>query len=178
MVDKSEFKVQFMKNEQRGGHIEFLFKVTGPGNITFDLRDRYSSMRRFKEQISEALRLRSINGVPSFPPKKTFGNKEPEFLTTRQRGLETFFKYFLAIPEVQKSQQLSNYFLERAADANSTAKVKEMIDHMKKAKQGGNQSQQAPQKKLEEVKGAPTTSGGQGNQLVIGKPTGGQDTQA
>jgi hypothetical protein len=57
------------------------------------------------------------------------------------RGLENFFKYFLAVPEIQKSQQLLNYFQERAFDQNSQAKVGELIEYLKKAKQGGNQSQ-------------------------------------
>ena len=47
MVDKSEFKVQFIKHEIRGGHVEYLFKVVASNNISFDLRDRYSNMRRF-----------------------------------------------------------------------------------------------------------------------------------
>ena len=100
MVDKSEFKVQFIKHENRGGHIEYLFKVIGPNNISFDLRDRYSNMRRFKESIVQALNIRTLNGVPSFPPKKLFGSKEEDFLNTRQRGLENFFKYFLANQDV------------------------------------------------------------------------------
>jgi hypothetical protein len=51
MVDKAgsnpEYKVQFIKHETRNGHIEYLIKVVAPNNITFDIRDRYSSMRRF-----------------------------------------------------------------------------------------------------------------------------------
>ena len=97
MVEKSEFKVQFIRHENRDGHIEYLYKVIGPNNITFDLRDRYSSMRRFQQQIRDQLNLRQMAGVPNFPPKKTFGNMEAEFLRTRQTGLENFFKNFFAI---------------------------------------------------------------------------------
>ena len=156
MVDKSEFKVQFIKHENRGGHVEYLYRVVAPNNISFDLRDRYSNMRRFQRQIVESLNIRSLNGVPDFPPKKAFGNMAEDFLNTRQRGLENFFKFFFANQEIQKSQQLQQYFIERAADSNSTAKVKELIEYIKKGKPSAvSQSQQQQKKTLEEGKTSP-----------------------
>lgn len=107
MVDKAsnlEYKVQFIKYETRDGHIEYLVKIVAPNNITFDIRDRYSNMRRFQQDTREALNLRNINGLPQFPKKKAFGNKAQDFLNTRKNGLENFFKLFFAQPEVQKSQ--------------------------------------------------------------------------
>ena len=154
MVDKSEFKVQFIKHENRGGHVEYLYRVVAPNNISFDLRDRYSNMRRFQRQIVESLNIRSLNGVPDFPPKKAFGNMAEDFLNTRQRGLENFFKFFFANQEIQKSQQLQQYFIERAADSNSIAKVKELIEYIKKGKPSASHSQQQ-KKTLEEGKTSP-----------------------
>ena len=156
MVDKSDFKVQFIKRENRGGHVEYLFKVVAPNNISFDLRDRYSNMRRFQRQIVESLNIRSLNGLPNFPPKKAFGNLAEDFLNTRQRGLENFFKFFFTNQDIQKSQQLQQYFLERAADSNSTAKVKELIDFNRKGKPSAvSQSQQQQKKPVEELKTSP-----------------------
>ena len=76
--------------------------------------------------------------MPNFPGKKPFGNMAEAFLNERQVALENYFKYFLASPEIQKSQQLLNYFLEKSADANSNAKVKELIEYIKKGKLPAN----------------------------------------
>jgi hypothetical protein len=40
-----EIRVKFLKHEVRGDHAQYFIKVMGPGGISFDIRDRYSSMR-------------------------------------------------------------------------------------------------------------------------------------
>lgn len=41
------YRVQFVKYETRKGYAEYLIKIVAPGNITFHIMDRYSSMRQF-----------------------------------------------------------------------------------------------------------------------------------
>ena len=113
-------------------------------------------MRRFQRQIVESLNIRSLNGLQNFPPKKAFGNLGEDFLNTRQKGLENFFKFYFTNQDIQKSQQLQQYFLERATDSNSTAKVKELIDFNRKGKPFAvTQSQQQQNKLVEESKTFP-----------------------
>jgi hypothetical protein len=62
MVDASQdnYKVQFIRPEVTGGYAEYLIKVIGPGNISFHLRDRYSSMRNFVSGLKKSLPMRAF----------------------------------------------------------------------------------------------------------------------
>ena len=73
------YKATVVKYEiTRQGHAEYIIKVVGPSDISFHLRDRYSSLREFQSMIKR--NIGSTDGCPSFPKKKYIGNMEPAFL--------------------------------------------------------------------------------------------------
>lgn len=100
MVEQSEqLRIQFIKHELTGDHAQYLVKVIGPGGISFDIRDRYSSMRTFQSMIKNNLDLpeRELRALPAFPKKKAFGNTNADFLNTRMNQLENFFRAFVNV---------------------------------------------------------------------------------
>jgi len=117
-MERSEetYKVQFVKYETNRGHAEYLIKVVAPGNITFHIRDRYSSMRQFQSLIKKQFNMKAYNGFPNFPKKKTFGNMSQEFLQQRLVQLQNFFNTFFANQDIAKSPHVVLYFKEKAAD--------------------------------------------------------------
>ena len=92
--------MQFIKHEIRGDHAEYLFKIVAPNDISFELRDRYSSMRSFYGIIRNTLSEGQLSGLPNFPPKKAFGHMKPQFLQNRQNQLENFYKIMLSMPDI------------------------------------------------------------------------------
>ena len=56
----------------------YILKIIGPRDISFHLKDRYSSMREFQAMVKR--QIGSSDGMPTFPKKKIFGNMEPAFL--------------------------------------------------------------------------------------------------
>ena len=79
IVNEVEFKVTVVKHEvTRDNFANFIIKVVGPKDISFHLKDRYSSIREFQSMVKR--QIGSADGTPSFPKKKIFGNMEPAFL--------------------------------------------------------------------------------------------------
>ena len=76
-----------------------MFKVLGPLNISFLIKDRYSSMRSFQSTLKKEL-ARSYNFklVPDFPKKKYVMSMDPKFLNQRMTELERFFNALLENP--------------------------------------------------------------------------------
>lgn len=74
------YKVQFISYEVKNGYAEYYIKIIAPGNISFHLRDRYSSMKNFQSLIKKNLPMKNFQNLPSFPPKKWFGNMDSNFL--------------------------------------------------------------------------------------------------
>jgi hypothetical protein len=60
--------------------------------------------------------MKTYNGFPNFPPKKTFGNTSQEFLTARMTQLQNFFNNFFGNKEIAKSNAVVLYFREKAAE--------------------------------------------------------------
>ena len=60
-------------------HTQFIFKVTTPSGVAFQICDRYSSIRSFYEVVKKYLGD-DAKYLPKFPPKKMFGSKEVGFL--------------------------------------------------------------------------------------------------
>ena len=63
MVDaagQDTYKVKFINYQVNAGYAGYLIKVIGPGNISFHLRDRYSSMRNFVSALKKTLPMRSF----------------------------------------------------------------------------------------------------------------------
>ena len=134
MVESSidAYRVQFIKYELIKGFTEYLIKVIAPGNISFHLRDRYSSMRNFQSLMKKNMPIRNFRGLPSFPPKKLFNNTDQTFLNQRLKSLENFFNNFLSHPEIANSNLVLIYLKEKAADKQSEDKFTELVDYLEK----------------------------------------------
>ena len=105
MESSDQYKFTFIKYQGKDDHISYLIKVFAPGGITFTIQDRYSSMKKFQDDILSSVRVNK--DLPSFPKKKLFGNKKEEFLRKRQRELESYFNALFSIREVaQHSKSL------------------------------------------------------------------------
>ena len=79
IVNAVDFKVTVVQHEvTREGHANYIIKVVGPRDISFHLKDRYSSLREFQSMVKR--QIGSADGTPSFPKKKYIGNMEPAFL--------------------------------------------------------------------------------------------------
>lgn len=60
------------------GHADFIFKVVGPNNISFHIKDRYSSIRQFQSLLRKDLDDRiKISNLPQFPKKKFLNTMTP-----------------------------------------------------------------------------------------------------
>ena len=84
MVERTSdtaYQVQFIKHQKNEQNfIDYLIKVIAPGNHSFHFKDRYSSMRNFSSLLKKSLPVQVYNQLPKFPPKKTFGSKDEDFL--------------------------------------------------------------------------------------------------
>jgi hypothetical protein len=80
------FRVEFLDNSQSkdgdGKHNEYLIKVTTMPNqqVTFLIRDRYSVLRSFQEDIVKELFKKDTSTLPPFPGRKLIGSSDPKFL--------------------------------------------------------------------------------------------------
>ena len=113
IVNAVDFNVSVVKHQvTREGHAEYIIKVIGPRDISFHLKDRYSSIREFQSMVKK--QIGSADGTPNFPKKKYIGNMEPAFLETRAQQLGLFLQMFLAHPLVKTSQLVPVYFKGKA----------------------------------------------------------------
>ena len=67
------------------GYAIYTIKVVGPRDISFHIKDRYSSLREFQAMVKRT--IGSTDGMPSFPKKRLFGNTEAAFLQQRSQQL-------------------------------------------------------------------------------------------
>jgi hypothetical protein len=109
------------------GYIVYLVKVIAPGGHSFHFKDRYSSMRNFQSLLRKSLSVAAINQLPKFPPKKTFGSKDEDFVNQRSVQLQQFFNSFFQNKSVMERQEhlVLQYLLEHAADDQSRQKIEE-----------------------------------------------------
>mmetsp|Transcript_62229 Transcript_62229/g.131529 ORF Transcript_62229/g.131529 Transcript_62229/m.131529 type:complete len:241 (-) Transcript_62229:112-834(-) len=80
-----EIRVQFIGNACTAGHTIYTIKVIR-GDHTWNLHKRYREIR----ELHEELRLRLGDALPPFPAKRLFGHLDPNFIQTRQAGLQTY----------------------------------------------------------------------------------------
>ena len=101
----------------RDGFAQYIIKVIGPRDISFHLRDRYSSLREFQSMVKR--QIGSADGTPNFPRKKYIGNMEPQFLELRGQQLSLFLQMFLAHPLVKTCPLVPVYFKSKAFGEDS-----------------------------------------------------------
>jgi len=61
-------------------------------------------------------KIGNADGIPTFPKKKYFGNKEPIFLKQRAWHLSLFLQDFLVHPLVKACPLIVDYFRSKACD--------------------------------------------------------------
>ena len=93
--------MMFVKNEMVDDHMEYLVTIADPdGGDSTQIKDRYSSMRSFWEDLTANF----DQAAPAhFPPKKCCGNTNQDFVSHRMRDLERFFNQVFSNPRLAKS---------------------------------------------------------------------------
>lgn len=94
---KMPMEISFSSAVTRSGHTEYTIVVVRAG-----------SKRQVVQRYSELLSLHKklvVLGVPlpAFPPKKAFGNLDPEFVRRRQVYLQSYFRQVVRLREVRQS---------------------------------------------------------------------------
>jgi PX domain len=86
------------------GHVEYTIEIKDTNGEAWCFKRRYSALRFFHELIKK-----SEKRVPSFPPKKIFGNFNPDFLEIRKKQIEQYFLSLTRIPEIVHSQAFKDF---------------------------------------------------------------------
>lgn len=105
--------------EQVGGHFEYQLRVIAETG-TWQFRKRYSLLRRFHEELHT-----TCSSLPSFPPKKMFGNTKPQFLEKRRSALEDYFARLCDLPSVRNSELFGGFVKPKDAVILAGAAKKE-----------------------------------------------------
>ena len=100
--DTATYKFEGTGYKVSNDHTEFIFKVTAPNGVAFQICDRYSSIRSFYEVVKKYIGD-DAKKVPKFPGKKMFGTKEVAFVIQRQKELTDFFNGFMGLPQVARN---------------------------------------------------------------------------
>lgn len=128
----ADLRVQIVKyelvNVNGTQHATYLIKVVGPRDISFHIKDRYSSLRDFQDMIKR--NIDSKDGTPSFPKKKFFNNLDEAFLEQRSQQLSLFLNTFLAHPLVKTCDLVPIYFKGKALDEDSKNSINDLISLM------------------------------------------------
>lgn len=84
----SGITVKFLSFDTNDDGVYYHVLVTIPNSEPYKVDPvRYSQLRYFHSEISSKYK----GDLPSFPPKKWFGNKSNNFLSQRQKSLEHYF---------------------------------------------------------------------------------------
>lgn len=108
-----DFKISIVKHDVvDNAYAVYLIKVVGPKDISFHIRDRYSSIREFQSMVKK--NIESTDGTPNFPKKRFWGNLDTDWLELRTRQLSLFLNTFLAHPHVKACKLVPIYFKGKA----------------------------------------------------------------
>lgn len=86
------------------GHVEYCIEVRDITGESWCFKRRYSALRFFHELLKKYEKR-----VPNFPPKKIFGNLNPEFLESRRKQIEQYFNSLTHIPEILHSAAFKDF---------------------------------------------------------------------
>lgn len=86
------------------GHVEYCIEVRDITGESWCFKRRYSALRFFHELLKKYEKR-----VPNFPPKKIFGNLNPEFLESRRKQIEQYFNSLTHIPEILHSVAFKDF---------------------------------------------------------------------
>ena len=135
-IDNLSFNVAMIKFAKKEGHVNYIFKVVGPRDISFHLEDRYSSIRSFQQTVIRNLDDNvSLKSVPKFPAKKYMNSLNDQFLDNRMTQLGNFLNGFFKVSQIAKSNLVMTYFVSKAADQESQEKIIELRNIINNEKQ-------------------------------------------
>lgn len=97
--------LEFVTYENIGDHIEYKIMVKDPQDQSYELQARYRVLRDIFNQLKDNLG----QDLPEFPPKRLFGNMNVDNITSRQKGLESFFNKLLQKYSLDDLQPLKNF---------------------------------------------------------------------
>ncbi len=110
--DTAPLTCTILTTDNSSGHVDYIMKV----QRGFDQKYSWQINKRYNEFNDLYAQLKLTNYELPLPPKKAFGNMKPEFLNTRQLGLQEFIDQILAnlllansLP-VKKFLDEENYF--------------------------------------------------------------------
>ena len=72
------------------GVANYVLHVVGPKDISFTLKDRYSSIREFQSIVKKYISKADV--TPTFPNKKYFGNKSHNFCSNEHNSFPSFYR--------------------------------------------------------------------------------------
>jgi len=90
--DTVPLTINFLATENTNGHVVYIIKV----QRGYDQKYSWQISKRYNEFNELHAQLKLTNFELPLPPKKTFGNMKPEFLVTRQLGLQEFMEKILS----------------------------------------------------------------------------------
>ena len=130
------FKIEITGQEGKDeSHTAYLIKVTTWPNsqLSFNIKDRYSVLRSFQEDIVKKL-FKDTSSLPPFPEKKFFGGNDPKFLEQRKQQLVVFFNEFFVHERVLTHSRAAilEYFMESAAEDVDRIKIQRLIEQHNK----------------------------------------------
>ena len=101
--------------------------------LSFNIKDRYSVLRSFQEDIVKLL-FKDASNLPPFPEKKFFGGSDPKFLEQRKHQLVVFFNEFFVNERVltHARAKILEYFHESASEDVDRLKIQRLIEQHNK----------------------------------------------
>jgi len=131
------FKIEILDSAGKDeGSIVYNIKVTTLPNsqLWFMIKDRYSVMRSFSEDIVKPLFKDPASVLPPFPEKKFFGGSDPKFLEQRKHQLAVYFNEFFVNERIlnHARAKILEYFMESAAEDLDRVKIQKLIEQHNK----------------------------------------------
>ena len=108
-------EISFNSTATVSGHTEYgIVIINSRHGIKKHLVKRYSEMFALHKKLGKL-----GFALPAFPPKKVFGNLDPNFVKYRQVGLQNYFRSIVRVKEIRKSQAYKE-FLEKEKEVNGS----------------------------------------------------------
>lgn len=89
-------------------HTVYIIKATGPDGANWTIEKRYREIRALHDQLS---RVRGRD-LPNIPPKRIFGNKDPDFVQSRQAALQQYFSELTLLERSTRSPAFAQFLAE------------------------------------------------------------------
>mmetsp|Transcript_21727 Transcript_21727/g.39642 ORF Transcript_21727/g.39642 Transcript_21727/m.39642 type:complete len:242 (+) Transcript_21727:780-1505(+) len=98
-------RVVVTKDQVIGDHVEYTIEVTHPTEGSWKFQRRYSALRNFYTSLTRVVQV----SLPTFPPKKMFGNLKPAFIARRRQDLQNYFTEIVRIAHVVNSKEFNSF---------------------------------------------------------------------